>query len=441
VVIATGAPASTRRLSALLGFVAGTSGLSLAGAPVVTRDVVAALDLAPNQQAWIVAAFSLGLAVTTPLFGRLADLLGGREVMAVGAAATIAGCVLVALAGGLGVLICGRLLQGAGTAGLSIAAFAIPGHRLEGAERARVLGSLTALSALLLGAGPLIGAALAEVGGWRATLCGSALMLVALPWLVRLATPPRAGAVRRPDWTGAAWVLLVAGAIAVALQAGTTGMAPVTVALVALAGIGGAAALAWHVARHPDGFLPLRVLADRRVILPSLAAGALMGGYLAMSFLAPLLLTAQGDPDPLRVGVLLLPAAVAAGLVAHAVGTQDRLGAEAILVVLAVASSAGIAITGAGHAVTALVVLGAAAAACGFAGAQGALLERSAAHAGPGDVGVVTGVFNLIFMLGGAAGSALAGGLVGVASLAATALVVAVLPLLAIPAALRSAAG
>ncbi len=437
--IAARAAPSTWRLSALLGFVAGASGLSLAGAPVVTRDVVDALDLAANQQAWIVAAFSLGLAVTTPLFGRLADLLGGRDVIAFGTAATVAGCALVMLAGRLEVLVAGRMLQGAGTAGVSIAAFAIPAHRLAGTERARVLGTLTALSALLLGTGPLIGGALAAAGGWRATLCGSATMLLAVPSLVPLATPPRDGAVSRPDWTGAAWVLLVGSAIAIALQAGTTGMRPGVLGLVAVAGIGGAIALARHVRRDPDGFLPLRILSDRRVILPSLAAGALMGGYLAMSFLAPLLLTTSGDPEPLHVGLLLLPAAAAAGLVAHAVGGRGD-SAETVLVTLAVVSGTGIVLASVGHGVPALVVAGVAASACGFAGAQVALLERSAAQAALGDVGVVTGVFNLIFMLGGAAGSALAGGLVGIASLATTTLVVAALPLLAIPAALRSTA-
>jgi hypothetical protein len=175
------------------------------------------------------------------------------------------------------------------------------------------------------------------------------------------------------------------------------------------------------------------------VILPSLGAAAVMGGYLAMSFLAPLLLTEGRDPEPLRVGMLLLPAAVAAGLVAHAVGRRRDVAAEPLLLTLAPVSAAGIALAGAGHAMAALVVAGAAAAACAFAGTQVALLERCAARAGPGDVGVVTGVFNLIFMLGGAAGSALAGGLVGITAVGAATVAIAAVPLLAIPAALRSA--
>lgn len=432
-----GPPApSPARLGLFLGYVAGTSGLGLAAAPIVSRDVASALDVTTAQTAWILALFSLGIAVMTPVFGRLADLHGGRRVVGLAAASSVAGTTLVLAAPTFPILLAGRFLQGAASAGMSIVAFSAPAHLLHGAGRARALGILTAVSALTLGMGPLLGAAAATLGGWRAALVLSVLMLLAAPRLARMAAPPLAGAQASLDLTGAALVLSTGTGCFVLLQARATGLAPATVVVVLLLSIVLAAALVRHVRRTPAGFLPVAVVRSRVFVRLTLAAGALMAGFLSMGFLAPLLLTETTDRAALEVGALVLPAALAAAGTAHLVGIlRARMTAERILGGLGAVAAAGMIAAGIGHEAAPLVVLGFAAATSGFAGAQVALLDRLAELVPPDDRGIAIGVFNLVFVTGGATGAALAGAVVDLASLAVATVVCGLFAALSIPAA------
>lgn len=431
---------SPTRIGLLLGYVAGTSGLGLAAAPIVSRQLAEELGLATAQTAWVLALFSLALAVTTPVFGRYADLHGGRRVVGIGVCCSLAGSGLVLVAPTLPVLLAGRFLQGTAAAALSIVAFAIPAHLLEGADRAKALGVLTALSALTLGAGPLFGAAAEALAGWRAALMLSLLMIVAAPALARLAAPPLAGARSTLDLTGAGLVLTAGAGGSVLLQARATHLAPLAVAVVALITAASAVALVRHVRRTPEGFLPVVVVRNPVFVRLSLAAGALMGGFLAMGFLAPLLLTEDVSRSSFTVGVILLPAALAAAATAHVVGVlRATVSAERILAGLGVISVTGMLAAGLGGDLPAMVVLGAAAATSGFAGAQVALLDRLAELVPAADRGIAIGVFNLMFVTGGATGAALAGAVVDLASLAAATVACGLFAALSIPAA-RAAA-
>lgn len=424
------------RLGLLLGYVAGTSGLGLAAAPIVSRDVAAELDLATAQTTWVLALFSLGIAVMTPVFGRLADLHGGRRVVGIAVACSLAGTALVLTASSLPLLLAGRFLQGTASSGMSIVAFSVPAYRLDGAGRARAIGVMTALSALTLGTGPLFGAAAETLAGWRAALALSVLMLVAAPALVRMAAPPLAGARANLDLAGAALVLVAGAGVSVLLQARATGLAPAVVVGVAALTVMAAVTLRRHVQRTPDGFLPLVVVRNRVFVLLSLAAGALMAGFLAMGFLAPLLLTETVDRSSLHVGLLILPAAVAAAATAHAVGVlRATVPAERILVGLGISSLVGMVAAGVGHEIAPLVVLGFATATSGFAGAQVALLDRLAELVPAEDRGIAIGVFNLVFVTGGAIGAALAGAVVDAASLGAATVACGLLAATCIPAA------
>lgn len=431
---------SPTRIGLLLGYVAGTSGLGLAAAPIVSREVAGDLGIATAQTAWVVALFSLAIGISTPVWGRLADLHGGRRVVMLASGASIVGTTTVLLSGTLQVLLVGRFLQGVASAGLSIVAFSVPAQKLDPAGRARALGVLTALSALTLGAGPLFGAAAEALAGWRAALVLSVLMLLAAPALARMSAPPMAGASRHLDLTGAALVLAVGVSAFVLLQARATGIAGVVVVLVAAVGVGAAVTLSRHVRRFPTGFLPLAVVRNRVFIWLSLSASALMAGFLGLGFVAPLLMTDDVPRSSLEVGMLLLPAAVCAALTAQIVGiVRASVSAEAILMTLGAVSAVGVCAAGFAADTPAVVIAGLAAATSGFAGAQVALLDRIAELVPVADRGVAIGVFNLIFITGGATGAALAGAVVDVSSLGAAAVACGVLTAAAIPTAWAAA--
>ena len=80
--------------------------------PEIGRDFAAS----PGGLAWVVTAFSLTFAVTTPLYGRVADVFGVRRVFAFGLSVFIAGSLLAGLAPDIGWHLVGRVLQGGGSA-------------------------------------------------------------------------------------------------------------------------------------------------------------------------------------------------------------------------------------------------------------------------------------------------------------------------------------
>ncbi len=123
---------------------------------------------------------SMGVMVGGPLVGMLSVRIGIRRVLFLSLA-------IYAIAGSAGLYIDGitpllasRLVQGVGSAGISIATSAMIADRFEGVARSRILGYQGAIMAAAGFFALLASGQLAEVIGWRAPF---ALFLTALPML------------------------------------------------------------------------------------------------------------------------------------------------------------------------------------------------------------------------------------------------------------------
>src|SRR4051794_33902345 len=105
---------SVRRLIAVL--VLGTASVSLLQSATVPAipEIARAFDTDAAGGAWIMSSFLLSAAVCTPLFGRLGDMYGKRRMLVICLLVFLAGNVMSALAESFGVLIAGRVVQGAG---------------------------------------------------------------------------------------------------------------------------------------------------------------------------------------------------------------------------------------------------------------------------------------------------------------------------------------
>lgn len=85
--------------------------------PVIAHE----LNASTADISWLVTAYLLAAAVSTPIAGRLGDMFGKRRVLLIVLGLLAAGTLVAALAGNLAVLIAGRVLQGAGGAVLPLA--------------------------------------------------------------------------------------------------------------------------------------------------------------------------------------------------------------------------------------------------------------------------------------------------------------------------------
>lgn len=271
----------------------------------------------------VVSGFLLGYIAVLPLLGRLADVAGRRPVFVGCLVAFACGSVVTATAHGLGVLVAGRALQGLGGGGLVPVTLSLVAAHWPPERRGLALGVVGAVQELGSVLGPLYGAAVVALAGWR-WIFWLNLPLAAAVGLGYLASAPRTAPTgptapartrtadpRRADRVGLGLAALAAAATVVALDAPATlatgvttgrlyspltsapGWAPLTtpMAFVAAGLIG--AWVAWE-AFAPAGVRPMVSLRA----LPALAGEADLAGGLLLAGVLGGVVVAFSTTDP-----------------------------------------------------------------------------------------------------------------------------------------------
>src|SRR3954452_6824820 len=116
---------------------------------------------------WLVTAYVVAAAATTPLWGKLGDRHGRKRLLEIALGSFIAFSALCGAAEDMTVLILVRAAQGAAAGGLMTLAMAAVGDVVSPRERGRYQGYIPAPSAAATVVGPLIGDLLVDHGGWR----------------------------------------------------------------------------------------------------------------------------------------------------------------------------------------------------------------------------------------------------------------------------------
>jgi MFS family permease len=425
------APANTRavtRTAILLGLLIAPSALGVSTTAVALPTVSEDLGLSHPEAAWVLAGYLLAQATWVALFGRIADMRGTRIALLGGGALIAAGTVLASASWSFAPLLAGRMLQGAGVAASPVAGFSIAAALFDGADRSRAVGVMSAVIAILSGSGSLIGGLLTDGLSWRAVMVVPALTLPATLGALHLSSRTGAGT-GRLDAVGAALVVVLSASVVLLLETPSIDFATwVLVALGALAA-GAAALLVRRVRRVPDGFIPAVVVRSRRYVLGALSALTLFAGYIAMLFAAPLLLLQDHDWSPTQIGLVLLPAALMGAFSARGIGHLIiRIHAFRLTAALALVSAAGLLLAGAADGAPAATTLALGMTIVGFMAAQVALVDRVPLVLGPEVRSIATGVFILVFLIGGAVGPASVAGLTDPLGLAGAVACVAALP-------------
>ncbi|GIH24669.1 MFS transporter [Acrocarpospora phusangensis] len=301
-------------------------GISGSTLNVALPSVVRHFQASPFAASWILLAFLLVNTATLVLFGRVADLLGRREVYLVGFALFTAASLLAGLAPDVGVLVALRAVQGLGAAmilanGTVIIADAFPADRLSQGMGVYI-GTLSVAQLV----GPTLGGLIADTLGWQWIFwINVPAGLVALIWgmLTLKGTTPRE---HKPvDVTGNIIIFAALSAALVALtEAGSRGLSsPVVI-------VGGAIFLV---------LVPVLVLVERRAPHPVLDGTLFRVRMLALTnvasfcnalarssliLLAGLYFQAARGVDALAAGVALLPVPVGMALASPIAGALGR---------------------------------------------------------------------------------------------------------------------
>ena len=135
---------------------------------VALADMQTSLRAGVPALQWIVDGYMLAFTGLMLTGGTLGDLFGRKRVMLAGIALFSGGSLFGALATSSSVLIGARVVMGIGAAAcepgtLSLIRHIYPDRR----DRAQALGIWTAVSAVSLALGPVLGGVLVAVGGWQ----------------------------------------------------------------------------------------------------------------------------------------------------------------------------------------------------------------------------------------------------------------------------------
>jgi EmrB/QacA subfamily drug resistance transporter len=278
---AAGSPTMSHReiLEALSGLLLGMFVTILASTVVSNAlpRIISDLHAGESAYTWVVTATLLALTVTTPIWGKLADLTSKKLLIQLSLTIYVAGSALAGLSQNAGMLIAFRAVQGVGAGGLAALVQVILAAMISPRERGRYMGYLGAVFALGTVLGPLVGGVIVDTSwlGWRwCFYVGIPFAAVALVLLQRTLHLPVVRRRVRIDYLGAT---LVAAAVSLLLI------------WVSLAGhqfawnsgqtylmVGGALALgALFIAveqRVAEPIIPLRLFADRTVTLSTVAS-------------------------------------------------------------------------------------------------------------------------------------------------------------------------
>jgi EmrB/QacA subfamily drug resistance transporter len=120
-----------------------------------------------NEFSWVATAYLLASGVSTPLYGKISDMLGRKKVFQFAILLFLTGSILCGLAQNMTQLVVFRALQGVGAGGLMTLVITIVGDIIPPRQRGKYMGYLFAVFGVSSVIGPLLGGFLTDSLSWR----------------------------------------------------------------------------------------------------------------------------------------------------------------------------------------------------------------------------------------------------------------------------------
>jgi EmrB/QacA subfamily drug resistance transporter len=297
-----------------------------------------ALHARVDDAQWIIDAYLLALSSLILAGGSLGDRLGRVRMYAIGVAIFAAASIWCGAAPDTMQLIAARVLQGIGAALLVPGSLAIISAFFPREERGRAIGTWSALTALAIIGGPVLGGFLLQALSWRAIFFINAPIAAVVLWIVWRRIPHESGEEHGPiDWIGTALVTLGLGGIAHAF-----------IERVVWTGVAGAVALIAFVfvqRRVTNPIVPLSLFRSAAFTGANVLTLLLYGALSAATFLLPFNLIQLQGYTPAQAGMALLPFVGTMSLLSRWTGAlADRIGARIPLIVGPILAAGGLAL-------------------------------------------------------------------------------------------------
>lgn len=312
-------------IRAMSGLLMGMVVTMLSSTVVASSLPVIISDLGGTQSSytWVVTATLLAMTVSTPVWGKLADLTNRKRLIQIALVIFTIGSMLAGLSESAAFLIACRAIQGLGAGGVMALVQVILSDILSPRDRGKYMGILGAVMAVPTVAGPLLGGAITDSIGWEWNFYVGVPFAVAALYLLQRNLP----AVTRHRETSLDFfgTLVIAGGVSLLLVwvslggqefewASTTSYAMIGGAVVLLVG-------SVFIERHArDPLIPPRLFSNRTMVLAVIASCAIgVALFSTAVFLTQYLQLAHGK-TPTVAGLFTIPMALGSLLSALIIG-------------------------------------------------------------------------------------------------------------------------
>ncbi|MDR2491968.1 MAG: MFS transporter [Coriobacteriales bacterium] len=313
-------------LAAFLGAIEGT--IVTLAIPTIVRDL-AGFDLI----SLLFSVFLLTSALSTPVYGKVADQFGRKRALDIGIVVFLVGSVACALAQSMEMLIAARALQGIGAGALFAIPIIIVGDVFELKQRSKVQGLLSGVWGVASLVGPFAGGLIISMASWHwIFLINIPFGLLAMAMLKVAFHEERSKRTVYFDLRGVALLTIAMTAfLSIFIFTGEEGVAPVPVTIACLVATAAFLVVFYHVERrardpivHFDLFTRSNILVNA---MSFLATAALMGVDVYM----PIYLQNVRGMDPTLAGLCILPNPLAWSATAFVLGRVIlRFGSRAV---------------------------------------------------------------------------------------------------------------
>jgi EmrB/QacA subfamily drug resistance transporter len=261
-----------------------------------------------SQFPWVFSAYLLAIAVTTPVYGRMADIVGRKPVLMFGILLFLTGSLLCSVSWNLWALIGFRGLQGLGAGALRPLISTIAGDLYSIAERGRVQGLLSSVWGVSAVLGPAAGGLFTQFASWRWIFLVNlpvGLGALAMLFLFHHDTVPRHKV--RVDYSGVLLLVMGIGLLVLGLLQGGTSWSWASAPSVIILGVAVLSLVAFvlHEQRTAEPILPPWIYRSRLLVGANLGMVAL--GLVTIGQSAYLPTFAQGvlGVTPFAAGLIL----------------------------------------------------------------------------------------------------------------------------------------
>ncbi len=269
-----------------------------------------------ERASWIVVSYLIAATIAAPIYGRLGDAFGRRNLMFFAIGLFIVASLLCAIAPTLELLTLARVLQGLGGGGLMTLSQAMIGEAVPPRERARYQGYIAAVAVSANTFGPVAGGYLTEHFGWRSIFAiNLPIGLIALALTFRLARSTGPRDEWKADPFGFMFFTLFVATTLLALEqlqrarldALPLGLAMLGVAVLALV------LLVRHEKRTSSPLIPFPLLRMPAIWRSDAMAACHGGALVSLITFMPVFLEVVRGASPSETGLILVPLTIGIG--------------------------------------------------------------------------------------------------------------------------------